>query len=415
MANEMTNPFRPSAGHVPPYLAGREEEVRAFEEFLNQNEILKNVILTGLRGVGKTVLMEDKYKPLAQQAGWIWVGSDFSESTFLSEDQFCTRLLADMAIFTSRLSITAPSSTFGFEKDRTSEHCLDYDFLATYFSAQPGLKVDKLKATLELVWRVMEQRGLRGIVFAYDEAQLVRDRADKDEYPLAMMLEVFQSLQRKGVRFLLLLTGLPTLFPKLVAARTYAERMFSIQEISRLTPEASRKAIEVPLEKEPFSNWRFTEDGVRRIIEVSDGYPYFIQFICKETFDYLRVNPVERSIPIEAILKKLDTDFFAGRWEGLSDRQRALLFCIAQLPHAEDEFSINDIVTASRPLHPDIKPFSSGDVSQMVPRMIEKGLIFKNRFGKYSFAVPLFTRFIQRRFMIHTAKLANPGQQRTLF
>lgn len=405
------NPFRPSAGHVPPYLAGREAEVAAFEDFLKQDVILKNVILTGLRGVGKTVLMEDKYKPLAQKAGWAWVGSDFSEATFLGEEQFCTRLLADLSVFTSRLTLNAPSHTFGFEKPSSAEHHLDFEFLATYFSAQPGLRVDKLKATLELIWRVMDQRGIHGVVFAYDEAQVVRDRDDKDEYPLAMMLETFQSLQRKGARFMLLLTGLPTLFPKLVASRTYAERMFSVQEISRLSAEASRKAIEIPLQQEPLSQWRFTEEGVKRIIEVSDGYPYFIQFICKETFDFLLLNPAEQTIPIEAILKKLDTDFFAGRWEGLSDRQRDLLFCIAQLPNADTEFSINEVVASSRNIGEDIKSFTPGDVSQMVPRLIDKGLVFKNRFGKYSFAVPLFTRFIQRRFSVHAARLRNPQQQ----
>lgn len=404
IAKPLPNPFRPSAGHVPPHLAGREPEIVAFERILAQDVILKNVILTGLRGVGKTVLMEDKYKPLAQKGGWLWVGSDFAEATFLSEEQFCTRLLTDLSVFTSQLMFTQISQPFGFEKPSSTKQALDFDYLATYFEGVPGLRVDKLKATLELVWRVMVENGHHGIVFAYDEAQVVRDRADKEEYPLAMMLETFQSLQRKGVRFMLLLTGLPTLFPKLVAARTYAERMFSIQELGRLTPEASRKAIEMPLSKEAYSRWRFSEEGVQRIIEVSDGYPYFIQFLCKETYDFRQFDPDEESIPIDAILRKLDTDFFAGRWEGLTDRQRDFLLCIAQLPRADMEFSISDVVAASREIKTNVKPFTAGDISQMVPRLIDKGLLFKNRFGKYSFAIPLFARFIERRFVAHASK-----------
>ncbi|NLE38911.1 MAG: ATP-binding protein, partial [Pirellulaceae bacterium] len=234
-------------------------------------------------------------------------------------------------------------------------------------------------------------------------AQVVRDREGKEQYPLAILLEAFQSIQRKGARFILLLTGLPTLFPKLVESRTYAERMFAVLEIGRLSPQASRDAIEVP-QKE--SRWKFTEDGVKKIIEVSDGYPYFIQFVCRETFDHLIANPNDLAIPIDAIVRKLDSDFFAGRWENVTDRQRDLLYCIAQLDHADEEFTISEIVDVSKGLG--IKPFVYGDVSQALPRLIEKGLIYKNRHGKYCFAVPLFSGFIRRRFQM-------PDAQKRLF
>lgn len=393
MKDPSANPYSPGAGHSPPYLAGREEEIAAFRQHLDQQVILKNVILTGLRGTGKTVLMDDKYKPLAQAENWVWVGSDFAESSFLSEGRFCVRLLTDLSVFTSGLMISSPDGTLGFDRSESKPQSLSFDFLMTYFEAQPGLIVDKLKATLEFVWSVAESKGVKGIVFAYDEAQVVRDREDKDEYPLAVLLESFQSLQRKGNRYLLLLTGLPTLFPKLVESRTYAERMFSVQEIGRLTPEASRQAVEVPLEH---SQRQFTPDGVRKIIEVSNGYPFFIQFICRETFDHFEASPDDSSIPMDSIVRKLDSDFFAGRWEGITDRQRDLLFCIAHLENADDEFTISEIVEASKTL--DIKSFGPGDVSQILPRLMDRGLVYKNRLGKYCLAVPLFSGFIKRRF-----------------
>ncbi len=153
------------------------------------------------------------------------------------------------------------------------------------------------------------------------------------------------------------------------------------------------------------SRWKFTEDGVKKIIEVSDGYPYFIQFICRETFDHLIAKPDDPTIPIDAIVRKLDSDFFAGRWENVTDRQRDLLYCIAQLQRADEEFTISEIVDAAKTLG--IKPFVYGDVSQALPRLIEKGLIYKNRHGKYCFAVPLFSGFIKRRFHL-------PDDQRRL-
>jgi hypothetical protein len=395
MKIEHVNQYSPGAGHSPPYLAGREQEIEAFRGYLQQTEILKNVILTGLRGTGKTVLMDDRFKPAAQDEGWVWVGSDLAESSFLSEANLCVRLLTDLAVFTSSLSIAAPDGTLGFDTNQKKQS-LSFDFLATYFESQPGLTVDKLKATLEFVWTVARTRGTKGIVLAYDEAQVVRDREDKEQYPLAVLLETFQSIQRKGAGFLLLLTGLPTLFPKLVESRTYAERMFAVLEIGRLSPQASRDAIEVPLKKSP---WKFTEDGVNQIIEVSDGYPYFIQFICRETFDHLIAKPEDLTIPIDAIVRKLDSDFFAGRWENVTDRQRDLLYCIAQLQHADEEFTISEIVDVSKGLGAKgVKPFGYGDVSQALPRLIEKELVYKNRHGKYCFAVPLFSGFIRRRF-----------------
>ena len=253
-------------------------------------------------------------------------------------------------------------------------------------------RFDKLKSTIELVWNAAQASGTKGILFAYDEAQVVQDRSDKEEYPLAVVLETFQSLQRKGVRCMLLLTGLPTLFSRLVESRTYAERMFTVQELGRLSPDASRQAIEKPLQK---TRWTFTAAAIEEIITTSDGYPYFIQFICRETLDHVIAHPTDLTMPMEAIIRKLDSDFFAGRWESVTDRQRELLYCIARLQHGGQEFTIAEVVDSSRTLK--IKPFAPADVSQILPRLIDKGLVYKNRLGKYCFAVPLFGGFIKRR------------------
>jgi hypothetical protein len=395
MREKPSNPFRPGAGHSPPHLAGREGEVEHFRQYLEQETIVKNVVLTGLRGVGKTVLMDDRFKPEAQRAGWAWVGSDFSESSFLTEENVCTRLITDLSVYSSGLSVSAPAETFGFKASTTEQRMLSYDFLVTLFQGQPGLVVDKLKSVLEFVWQAAQRRGSKGIVFAYDEAQVVADQKAKEQYPLAILLETFQSIQRRGARCMLLLTGLPTLFPRLVESRTYAERMFSVQEIGRLSQEASKEAISVPLKA---SDVRFTRQNIDAVIAASAGYPYFVQFICREAFDLLRLNPKEKQIPIEAIIRKLDSDFFAGRWETLSDRQRDLLYCIAQLDVDEGEFTIPEIVDKSSKTEYPIKPFVRGDVSQMLPRLLEKGLIYKNRHGKYSFAVPLLGRFVNRKY-----------------
>ena len=93
------NPFRPGAGHMPPYLAGREAEEKEFRRLLAQDTILENLILTGLRGVGKTVLLE-KFKPIAIQDGWLWVGTDLSETISVSETNLAIRILTDLSVVT---------------------------------------------------------------------------------------------------------------------------------------------------------------------------------------------------------------------------------------------------------------------------------------------------------------------------
>lgn len=406
MPGNPVNPFKPGAGHPPPHLAGRETEISEFRRHLEQELILKNLILTGLRGTGKTVLMDSKYKPEAQKDGWVWIGSDFSESSFLSEKHLCIRILTDLSVFSSTLKLPSDRGSFGFlpAKDIGSS-VLDFNAISDMFSQQPGLTSDKLKATLWAVWSAAQSSGKKGIVFAYDEAQLVCDQKDKEEYPLAVLLETFQSLQRSGARLLLLLTGLPTLFGRLVESRTYGERMFTVQEIGRLADDDARQAIMKPVEK---SRWKFTEYGVQKLIDITDGYPYFIQFFCRETFDYLRANGDSNQIPFDAIIRKLDSDFFAGRWEQLTDRMREFLYCISTLPSCESEFTIPDIMEASKKLEK-IKHFARGDISQMLPRLIERGLIYKNRYGKYSFAVPLFDRFIKRKWELRVVQDSATG------
>jgi hypothetical protein len=364
-----------------------------FKRALEQETILKNVILTGLRGVGKTVLL-DTFRPIAIQEGWGWVGTDLSESASITEERMATRILTDLSVFTSGLTIPSkPIPISGFSQSETVDHQLNHPALMKIFNETPGLTADKLKEVLGRVWSAMQVHNQHGIVFAYDEAQNLADHAEKEQFPLSLLLDVFQSVQRKGMRFLLVLTGLPTLFARLVEARTYSERMFHTIFLSHLSNEASRDAILVPTKKDscPFSP---SKKAVDLIVSNTGGYPYFIQFVCKEAYDIWLQNP-KRVIPIAEMLAKLDIDFFSGRWERTTDRQRDLLRVIAQLPNCETEFTVQDIVNHAAEILE--KSFSGSHVNQLLSSLQETGLVYKNRHGKYSFAVPLLGQFIQRQ------------------
>ncbi len=276
---------------------------------------------------------------------------------------------------------------------------LNFSKLQEIYARTPGLVADKLKGVLESVWPHVEQLGRRGIIFAYDEAQNLADHAVKDQFPLLLLLDVFQSLQRKDMRFMLALTGLPTLFPKLVEARTFSERMFHVIFLDPLTEDEAKDAVCKPIAKEacPIS---FTDRNIKVIWTVTQGYPYFIQYVCREIFDvWLQALESGRpmpDIPVIEILRKLDNDFFAGRWARATDRQRELLAIISTLPNCDSEFTVQETVEADGN-HALAKPFSSSHINQMLSVLSDAGLVFKNRHGKYSFAVPLLGEFIKRQ------------------
>lgn len=395
--NQFPNPFRPGAGHRPPYLAGRTQETAEFARLLEQTTILENLVLTGLRGVGKTVLLED-FKPLAFQKKWLWAGADLSEAASLSEERIAIRLMTDLSIVTSAMTLQFPNEyPIGFRPPATTERPLSLAYLEGVYHQAPGLVADKLRAVLEFVWSVIRQTEHRGIIFAYDEAQNLSDHADDQQYPLSLLLDVFQSIQAKDIPFMLVLTGLPTLFPKLVDARTFAERMFRVVVLRRLDESASRDAILKPIEAAECPI-RLRDKSVDLIVSQSGGYPYFIQFICKEVFDaFLQklgedADPV---VPMNEITRKLDDDFFAGRWSRVTDRQRELLWVVAQLETCDEEFTVQDIVAESKKTL--AKGFSSSHANQILNTLSTAGLVYKNRHGRYSLAVPLLANYIRRQ------------------
>ncbi len=317
----------------------------------------------------------------------------------MNEDTIAIRLMADLAPLVSNVKVgESERRGIGFlPVVETEEQYLDFDLMRGLYAQTPGLAADKLKAILELVWRCLEGSGCRGIVLAYDEAQNLSDQAGVNQYPLSLLLDVMQSLQKRGLPYLLVLTGLPTLFPKLVEARTFAERMFHVTMLSKLNEEDSRDAIMKPIEAQNCPV-RFTEKGVAEIVTHSGGYPYFIQFLCREFYDAYLQQRAQTTVPqvrVKEMVHKLDSDFFAGRWSRVTDRQRELLTVVAELPDSDEEFSPAEVVEKSREVSG--KPFSASHVNQMLAKLSENGLVFKNRHGKYSFAVPLLGSFIRRQ------------------
>jgi len=173
--------------------------------------------------------------------------------------------------------------------------------------------------------------------------------------------------------------------------------MFHVLHLERLSDDDARAAIVKPLEITK-SRLSFADQTIRNIIEMSGGYPYFIQFICREVFDTwigkIKVK-LAASVPMKEILEKLDQDFFAPRWARPTERQQHFMQVIATLENSEEEFSVPEIVQASRNILR--KGFTPSHAIQILQALSEKGLIYRSKRGGYCFAVPLLSRFIGRQ------------------
>jgi hypothetical protein len=395
------NPFRPGAGTKPLYLAGRSHEQNEFTRSLKQQDLTQNIIITGLRGVGKTVLLED-LKPLAAQYGWLWTGNDWTEAAAVSEKDVATRLIVDLtAVLAPIVSYKLDELPIGFVSPKSTPKSRNLEFrdLWDIYNSTPGFDSDKLKAVLEYVARIISNAKIKGIVFAYDEAQNLADKKDRGQFPLSLVVDVFSNLQKRniGCQFLLVMTGLPTLITNLNEARTYTERMFHTLVLDRLNDEETLKAILKPIEIVK-STLSFSTMTIKRIADESKGYPFLIQYICREVFDAWigRMTVGEApSVPMKEITAKLDLDFFAPRWNRATDRQQIFMQVIATLEESDAEFAISDITKVSRQLLK--RAFTPSHATQMLGHLSEKGLIYRNRRGSYCFAVPLLAEFIRRQ------------------
>ena len=396
------NPFRPGAGQQPLYLAGRTEEQDKFRQLLERRPILKNLILTGVRGIGKTVLLE-KLKPIAYEHHWLWANNEISESASMTEENIARRIVADLtSVLTPRFSKQQSKNPVGFSSSRNAEKTETeippgFDDLWQIYESTPGLTSDKLKAVIQTSRKLLDGSGAQGIIFAYDEAQNLSDQEKNGQYPLSTLLDVFSTLQRdhSTTPVMIIFSGLPVLFMRLNEARAYTERMFEVLTLDKLGDRDARDAIEKPIElaKSPA---RLSAQTVNDIIRSSGGYPYFLQYICKEIFDIFGGDVFqEPAIPFREIISKLDQDFFAPRWNRMTNRQRDLMRVIASIETSEDEFTTQEIAERSgRDME---KSFSTSSIVQMLNVLIQKGFVQRNRHGKYAFALPLMAGFVRRQ------------------
>ncbi len=387
MKKSAENPFRPGNGLVPPYLAGREGEIASFEKSLTTALSLpQNLVVSGLRGTGKTVLLFE-FEKICADREWLHVRREFNPR-LNDVNQFTFAILSDLLMKVQGSSVMrkAKKRRIGFLP--SSETVVNGNFIERLLSSHLGTLEDRLEAILEEVYREIIESEYSGLVWLFDEFHTVEDGKVKGHFPLSMLLEVVSHLQQKGCRYFLILSGLPSLFPNLVKAKTYSERMFTVSRVGQLGTTDAKLAIRKPLED---TVYEFESKLVDVLVKETDGYPYFLQLYSFLLIDNLPGEKIGRPDFVKMrpfILNRLDESFFAGRFDRTSNSERELLFKMIEL---DDEIETSALRKSSKK--------SRGAINLILTRLMEKGIIYRVRRGAYSFTLPLFKEFLKRQLV----------------
>lgn len=398
------NPYSPGVGTRPPYLAGREQPLRTFERLLEDYpEKRRNLRITGLRGVGKTVLLKE-YERIARRRDWVVVRRDLSPR-LCDEKDFATAIAEYLRKAVETLSVKA----------RIKRHVASALQAISQVQVQVGEGVtvavgpgasqspgsvleDRLRVALTEVGAVARTQG-RGVALLFDEAHSVYDRPGKHQYPLGALLSAMVAVQdddEHPLPVMLVLCGLQPLMGNIHAARSNAERLFRAEEIDNLSlapqPNGRLSAAAQALVR-PKSAITYASGVAERVAHDVDGYPYFIQWFGEALWDAADLDGV-RTITMglyererDAIRHNLDAEFFEPRYHDARQADQATLRVAASLG-GERFTKANLDAAASR---------STGALAQSLTRLIADNLIYRDDHGIYAYTAPLFGDFLRRR------------------
>ena len=384
----VSNPFAPGAGTPPPELAGRDdlrEMVRVAIERVRRGLPTKSILMVGLRGVGKTVLL-DRMRDDAEAAGIHSVRIEAPESRSLPAllaPQLRQALLRLSRNEQARdLAQRALRALAGFAKALKIKY-QDIE-VGVDFDPEPGLADNgdlehDLQALLEAVGAAAQKAGTALVLFI-DELQYV------EEDQLAALITALHRTAQRRLPVVLVGAGLPQLRGRMGQAKSYAERLFDFPEIGALVGEAPRIAIRKPAAAQGVE---IDEEALRRIVQETHGYPYFLQEWGKHAWDTAVASPItlrDVDLASKAAVAALDESFFRVRFDRLTPVEKKYLRAMAELGPG---------------------PHRSGDVAEKLDRkvtslgptrnqLIAKGMVWSPSHGDTAFTVPLFDEFMRR-------------------
>jgi hypothetical protein len=387
------NPYRPGAATPPLFLAGREQQLSRFPRILaGAPEIPANVRLTGLRGVGKSVLLKE-FEALARDAGWAVVRQQL-EPRHNTEQSVSALLAVAIEAAKGRMSKARRVREAVSEAVEVGRRLLSVSYEDITFSVGGGRSVElDVSRNLYAAVEAALDTGHMGFALLLDEAQVIRDETSRTgEHPLSMLIAAVNGLQEAGLPLALVVSGLPTLRANLQKARTYSERMFRGEIIGALegNPGPARDALVRPLQ----GTGAEADDAlVQRVLDEVEGYPFFIQLWGAELWEAARDAGTSRlSVALldsieDDIYARLDEEFYAGRVETLTPSEQDLLLATARCPYPP--LRTADLRSRSAK--------SDGNINVLMGRLTEQGVLYRVNKGVYEYTAPKFHPYLVRR------------------
>jgi hypothetical protein len=382
------NPYAPGAGTKPPALVGRDKQIESFDILLERLEngyVEQSMIVTGLRGVGKTVLL-DVFREKAEARDWATVEWEVEKNTafapkIAAQVRRALLQIAPKARWTDRVLRAASvlkSFTVTFNPDGAMTAGLDIDALAGI--GDSGALSEDLTDLFVAIGEAAQDQGV-GVVFLIDEIQFLR------QPDLEALIVALHKCTRRSLPITLVGAGLPQM-PRLAGeAKSYSERLFRFPRIGELDAASdARDALVLPAAE---LDVEFEPEAVEFMVDYTQGYPYFLQEYGRIVWDETSASPVTlddvRSV-LPLVEAGLDESFFRVRAERTTELELKYLHAMAELgpqPHRASEVArrIQRTVEQAGPIR---------------SRLIDKGLLYTPGRGYAAFTVPQFDRYMLR-------------------
>lgn len=380
------NPFAPSAGSPPPELVGRDEVIAEAEIALGRvilGRSHKSQLLLGLRGVGKTVLL-NRLRKSADAAGYL---SAYIEAP---EDQSLAKLLFPQLrktlIRLDAMEAARETARQGLAVLRSFASAFNVTVGDVGISVDPapgmadtGDLENDLKDLLLAVGEAAKA-GDVGVAVFIDEIQYLQQEE------LSALIVALHRAAQEQLPMIMFGGGLPQIAKLVGDAKSYAERMFDFPTVDALPAEEAAKAIRLPLQLEGVD---IADDALSDIVEITKGYPYFLQEWGFQIWNAATSSPIgAENVPMatSTALRRLDDGFFRVRFDRLTPREKQYARAMAELgsgPHRS-----GDIAAVLKKNIEQVAPFRSN--------LIKKGMVYSRAHGDTAFTVPMFDQFMKR-------------------
>lgn len=379
------NPYRPGAGLMPVYIAGRDEDIQNVSQMfdaLTMDIPTQSIIFSGLRGVGKTVLI-NKLQSIAEEKGIFCKHIEIEErNDFISQIAECSQAFLRTVSAKEKFKHLIQKPLEAIKSLVVSFNPEDNSFSLSMQDRELYVSNNLTQTLTEVFSTIGEtaQKTETPICFFIDEIQYMKQNQ------LGSLIAALHRVNQLGYPIMIIGAGLPKIYKMLSDEKSYSERLFMYKKIDSLTDEQSEKAIEEPAKK---FNIIYAHEAINKIVEITKGSPFFIQQLCKIVYDKTNKDVIELSDVencIDEFLSSLDERFFKSRYERCAESDKKFIFAMVECGELP--------CTISNVAHNLNK--TVGSISTTRAQLISKGIIYPVRYKELDFTVPEFSGYIQR-------------------